>query len=398
MTPAQGRDGLLSTSYPTRMLLVCSLGWATIQCGRFVLPPLVPAIRSSLGLSDAAIGLTFTAFGLVYAVTQYPSGAYSDELTRATLILPGFAAIAGSFALLGLSTTVPLFVGAMVVFGVGKGLYTPPTRALLGDLFTARRGRALGIYSAATDLGGLVGAGGLAVVVLATATWQVAFLPLAALLGLVTALYLVWNREALRPRRVEMAPGATARRIVATPAQRLLLSAYAVFFFVVGGLTNFLPALLVEGGLSEQAASASFALLFAVGLLIKPAAGELSDRFPRLGVSIAMLVVSAVGVALLLVVDSALAVVAGTVLAAAGYKTQFPITDAVVMEAAPADRMGGDLGAARAVFLTASSLGPGFVGVVAELASFAVAFQVLVVLLLVSAGILGVEYRRRETA
>ncbi len=394
MTPVQGRDGRLDTDYPTRMLVVCSLGWATIQCGRFVLPPLVPAIRSSLGLSDAAIGLTFTAFGLVYAVTQYPSGTYSDTLSRATLILPGFLAITGSFVLLGLSTTVWLFVLAMLAFGVGKGLYTPPTRALLGDLFTARRGRALGIYSAGTDLGGVVAAIGLAVVVLETTVWQAAFVPLAGLLGLVTVLFLRWTRESLELRRVEMAPRATARRIVATPAQRILLGAYAIFFFVVGGLTNFLPALLVEGGLSEPAASASFGLLFAVGLLIKPAAGELSDRFPRLGVSIAMLLVSAFGVALLLLVDSVLAVAAGTILAAAGYKTQFPITDAVVMEAAPADRMGGDLGAARAVFLTASSLGPGFVGIVADLASYAAAFWVLAGLLVVSAGILGIQFRR----
>jgi MFS family permease len=377
------------------MLAVASLGWATIQFGRFVLPPFVDTIESSLGMSSFEVGLAFTAFTLVYAVTQYPSGAYSDAIGRATLIVPGFLAIVASFVLLGLSTTAAVFWIAMVAFGIGKGLYTPPTRALLGDLFTARRGRALGIYSAGTDVGGLLGSG-VAFVVLGSVAlvWQAVFWPLAVILTLSTALFVYWNREPYESRRVAMAPAATAKRLLATPTQRNLLLAYALFFFVVGGLINFLPKLIIESGFSESLSAVIYALLFAVGLVIKPAAGELSDRFPRLGVSIAMIVMSAAGIGVLLVFESFLAMVLGTIVTAAGYKTQFPITDAVIMEAAPSENMGGDLGAARAVFLGANSLGPAFVGFVATYASFAAAFAGLGLSLLVSAGILAIEYRR----
>jgi MFS family permease len=394
--PQSLRRRASAPSYPTRMLLVVSLGWATIQCGRFVLPPLIPAIRTGLGLSEAGIGLAFTAFGLLYAVIQYPSGASSDTLSRATLILPGFVTLVASLVVLGLATTTVLFVAGILLLGVCKGLYTPPSRALLGDLFTARRGRALGIYSAGTDLGGLA-ASGIAFVILSTAAlaWQAAFIPLAVIAGLVTVLFAVWNRESLEPRRVEMDPAGTLGRLLATPAQRNLLVAYSIFFFVVGGIITFLPELLIEFGVAESLAAGFYSLLFVVGLVIKPAAGELSDRFPRLGVSIAMLVTSAAGVCGLLLFQSIPALVVGTVVTAVGYKTQFPITDAVILEAAPSENMGGDLGAARAVFLGTNSLGPGFVGVVADQASFALAFWALAAGLLLSAGILALQYRRQ---
>jgi len=375
------------------MLAVLALGWATLQGGRFLLPPLLPRITETLGFSPGGIGLALTGFGLVYAVVQYPSGTYSDVLSRATLIVPGFLVLLAGFVLVGLSVTAGLFVVGVVVLGVGKGLFASPSRALLGDLFTARRGRALGLYSAGTDLGGLL-ASGLAVVVLATATWRLAFVPVVAALALVALLFVYWNDEPYRLARVDLAPGATAGRIVATREQRELVVAFAIFYFFVGGLTNFFPTLLVETGFSEPVAGASFALVFAVGLLTKPTAGEVSDRFPRLLVGSAGLLVAIAGLAVVLVEPNLPVVAVGTVLVAAGYKTQFPIADAVVMEAAPSESVGGDLGAARAVFIGASALGPGFVGLVAEVAGFRLAFWLLAASLLASAGLLARQYRR----
>jgi MFS family permease len=391
---------LPALSYQSRMLLVLSAGWATLQCGRFLLPPLLPRITDVLAFSPAGIGAALTVFGLVYAVVQYPSGTYSDSLSRATLILPGFVVLLASFVAIGAAVTAAIFVVAVVLLGVGKGLFASPSRALLGELFTARRGRALGIYSAGTDVGGVIAAG-LAVVVLATTTWRMAFVPVVAVLALVTLLYVLWNREAYEVERVEIAAGETAGRLLATQAQRERLVAFAVFYFFVGGLTNFFPTLLVRGGFSETVAGASFALIFATGMVTKPVAGDVSDRFPRLAVAIGGLLVAVVGMCLILLAPQfpgpqLAAVAVGTILAAVGYKTQFPIADTVVMEAAPEGSMGEDLGAARGVFLAANAVGPGVVGLIAEQTDFVVAFWVLTATLLVSIGLLAKQYRRES--
>lgn len=388
-------ESIRGLSHESRILVSLALGWGALQCGRFLLPPLLPRITETLGFSPAGIGLALTVFGVVYAFTQYPSGAYSDALTRATLIVPAFAVLLVGFVAVGASTSKALFVAAMVVLGLGKGLYASPSRALLGDLFTARRGRALGIYSAGTDVGGLV-ASGLAVAAITFAVWRIAFVPVVVVLAAVMVLYAVWNREGYEFVRVPLSPGETAGRIAATTKQRETLVAFSVFYFFVGGITNFLPTLLVEEGFSEALAGGGFALLFAVGAVTKPVAGEVSDRFPRMIVGIAGLLVAVVGMALVLSGPSPVFVAFGVVLTAVGYKTQFPISDSLVMDAAPSGGMGEDLGAARAVFLGANAVGPGVTGLIAEFTSFGVAFWVLTASLFISMGLLAKRYLRER--
>jgi MFS family permease len=375
------------------MLVVLSLGWAVLQGGRFLLSPLLPRITETLSLSDAGAGIALTAFGLVYAVTQFPSGTYSDKLSRATIILPAFLVLVASFVFIGVPGGVALFVFGLLLLGLGKGLYASPTRAMVGDLFSQNRGRALGIYAAGTDAGGLLAAG-IAAYVLATTTWRWAFLPIVVVLALVTLLFVLWNTEPYTVERVPLGAEETLDRIVATQAQRERLAAYALFYFAVGGLINFYPSLLVDSGFSETLASGAFALIFVVGVVVKPVAGDVSDRYPRLLVSAVGLLLAAIGFAVIVLAGSLPLVALGTVLAAIGYKTQFPIADAVVIEAAPAENVAGDLGAARGIFLGANALGPGFVGLVADLASFALAFWGLAVALLLSAVILARQYAR----
>lgn len=380
--------------YRTRMLVSLSLGWAALQCGRFALSPLLPRIQATLGLTSAAVGLALTLFGLVYAVVQYPAGVASDRLSRASLLVPGFLVIVLAFLVLAGSVTPWLFVLAVVLLGVGKGLYASPSRAMVGDLYGANRGRALGIYSAGTDLGGLVAAG-LAVAVLATTTWRATYVPIVVVLALVAGLYGLWNRESIARDRVQLDPRSTVDRVLATRAQREQVVAFSLFFFVVGGVTNFYPTFLVNArGVSESVAGLSFALIFVVGLVVKPGAGVVSDRFPRLLVSVAGLLLAAVGLTLVIVGPGLGSVAVGTVLTALGYKTQFPIADAVIIEAAPATEIGGDLGAARAAFLGANALGPGVVGVVAFLTTWGHAFALLAVGYVGAAILLAAQYRR----
>ncbi|MFT4883480.1 MAG: putative MFS family arabinose efflux permease [Natronomonas sp.] len=374
--------------YTGRMLAVLALAWATLQLARFAIPPLLPEIRADLSMSLTEAGIALTVFQAVYAVFQYPSGRLSDSWSRATLLAPSFLVLAVGCLLMGGARGFLFFVVGTAVFGLGKGLYAIPSRAMLSDLFVERRGRALGVFSAGTDLGGVL-ASIAAVLAIAYATWRVVFLPVAVLLVALLALFVVWNRESYVVHDADLEVMSTARRLLATPRQRWTIVAFVLFYFMVNGVLNFLPEFLRETkSFSPELASGTYALLFAFGLFVKPVSGALSDRFPRHTVSVVGMVLAAAALALLVTAGSVLGIAAAIVLFAFGYKAQFPVIDAILLDAAPDEKTGADLGAARTLFLGIGSLGPTFVGVVAERLNFTVAFAGLAGTLVVAAGIL----------
>jgi MFS family permease len=374
--------------YGGRMLVGLSVAWAVLQGGRLLLSPLLPTIIDSLHITAATAGFALTALSLVYAATQYPSGRLSDSWSRATLIVPGLGLLVLAFLALWVATSYAGFVVALLLLGIGKGLFVIPSRALLADLFVERRGQALGIYTAGTDIGGLV-ASGLAVVALAAGAWRTPFLPVAGVLSLATVTYVGWNREPYRVESADLELRETARRLATTAQQRRTLVAFALFYFFVGGFINFFPTYLAEAkGLDPALASAVFALVFVAGFVSKPVAGGLSDRFPRQTISVGGFLLGATALVVILLVSWLPLLALAVVALAVGYKAQFPIADALLLDAAPEGNAGGDLGAARAFFLTVGALGPAYVGVTATAFGYPVAFGGLAGCLLVAAGVI----------
>lgn len=382
------REERLVGGYTGRMLTVMALAWATLQLARFAFPPLLPEIRTDLSLSLAEAGLALTVLQGVYAVFQYPSGRLSDTWSRATLLAPSFLVLAAGCLLVADAPGFAAFVVGVAVFGLGKGLFAIPSRALLSDLFVERRGQALGIFSAGTDLGGVL-ASGAAVVVIAVASWRAVFPPVAVVLVGLLALFVVWNRESYETGRTNLEVVPAARRLLATPRQRRSIAAFVLFYFMVNGVLNFLPEYLRETKSFPPAlAGGTFALLFVFGIAVKPLSGAISDRFSRYAVSVVGMCLAAAALLALVVADTVATVVVAVGCFAVGYKTQFPVIDAILLDAAPDANVGSDLGAARTLFLGLGGLGPAFVGGVADAFGFTVAFAALAGTLVVAAVIL----------
>ena len=383
---AQERDRFI-IGYGWRMLLVVSFGWAVIQTVRFILPVLLPDIRLDLSLSLTQGGIALTVLNLAYGLSQYPGGRYSDSWSRITVIIPGLILLVlGSFFLWAAWGFLSLVL-ACGLFGIGMGLYAIPVRALISDLFDQHRGRALGVLAAGADIGGVV-ASGLAILTLAIATWQTPFFPIAILLGSVAVLYFVWSTESFAYKPTSLGIVSTTRRMITTPSQRWTLVVFTLFYFMMTGVINFLPEFLrTAKGFSPGMASASFALLFGFGIVIKPLAGSISDKFSRRLISATGLLICTVALFILILVGSVAAVLIGIFLFALGYKAQLPLMDAIIMDDAPQSSMGADLGAARTLFLGVGSLGPAVVGFLTDMYNFTVSFAFLGLCLVIAAGI-----------
>jgi MFS family permease len=380
-------DERLLRGYAGRLLLAASLGWLAIQAGRLLVSPLLPAIIADLGISEFQAGIALSVIWGLYALLQFPSGRLSDRLSRKTLLVAGLVLVAAGFALLASAPTYLLFLAGAAVVGVGAGLYPTAARALVSDLFVARRGQAFGIHTSSGDLGG-VAAAGLATVVLAVAVWRAAWLPVVTVLVLVAAALHVWSREEYVLARADLAVGATARRLLGNGDLRWLLVAYALYAFSWQAATGFLPTYLQVGkAFSPGVANAGFGALFVVGVVVKNLAGSLSDRVPRSTVAPAALALAALGLVAVVLSSTPVAVTAGVVAFAAGLMAFPPVMQAYLMDAFPDDSAGGDLGATRTVYIGLGALGPTYVGGVASVVSYDAAFAGLVGCLAVSASL-----------
>lgn len=375
----------LVRDYEGRLLLAVSLGWLAIQAGRLVLSPMLPTVRTDLAMSSTQAGLVFTVVWGLYALLQYPSGRLSDALSRRLLLVAGLLLAALGFAILGTAPTYPVFLLGAVVVGLGAGLYPTAARALISDLYVRRRGQAFGLHTASGDLGGVTAAG-LAAVVTAVAVWRLAYLPVVlAVLSAALALHL-WGRESYAVGSADLAVTATARRLFSTPALRRLLVAYTLYAFVWQAATGFLPTYLRVGKeLPPWVGTVAFALLFGVGVMVKPAAGTLSDRVHRDRLAPAVAGLGAVALLGVVLAPGIPTTLLAVVAFSAGLMAFPPVMQAHLMDTFPTDTAGGDLGAMRSVYIGLGSLGTTYTGAVADLASYRLAFFGLTMLLGLSA-------------
>lgn len=104
---------------------------------------LVPIVLLSLerGLSVATIAALVVAYGITIAVLELPTGGLADVLGRKPVLIASAVAGAAGLLLLGLATTVAVFVASAVLRGVARALSTGPLEAWYVDTVHAEHGR-----------------------------------------------------------------------------------------------------------------------------------------------------------------------------------------------------------------------------------------------------------------
>lgn len=382
-----GDDERLLTGYTGRLLLLVSVGTTVVMTTRLALAPLLPRIIADLGISPGLAGIALSVTWAMVAVCRYPGGRLADRLSRKTVLAAGLLAATAGAALMLRAGSYGAFLLAAAVLGVGIGLWLPAAVVSVSDLFVERRGQAYGVYEAFFNLAG-VAAAGVALLVPAVLGWRDGYLAMVALLVVVVALLHRWSAEPYRLDPPTLGLRETVVRVFATRRIRRLVVAFALLAFANEGAITFLPTFLqVEKGLSPALASNAFAAFFVVGMLVNPFAGVLGDRFGALRVATAAGVVSATGVALLVVAESRTLALVGVAVLALGLTANWPVMLAHLMDAVPSSSVGGDFGAVGTVFIAVGSLGPGYVGLVAERTGFGVAFTGLAACLVAYAGV-----------
>jgi MFS family permease len=307
--PRQGRRGLApptARAASTIFWLLTAVNFLN-YLDRIVFVAVGPALKESFHLNDGQVGVTASAFLLVYTVAALPMGLLADRGSRTKIIAVGVAlwslatwytAIAHTFA--------ELFVGRAVL-GIGEASYIPAGAALLAAYYpAARRAEVLSRWGASTLVGTAVGfiAGG---VIAQHIGWRFAFV-LCGPPGLLLA-WLIWratDRQAYdeadrrvlaaqatqmpaAPRGIYAVPHALAsmvaqvRAVLRSPTVRLTILLQALGLFVATPSLVFVPIYLKTHyhlGLQTTSLLAG-GVLIPAGVLGTIAGGVLADRLGR---------------------------------------------------------------------------------------------------------------------
>jgi len=314
-----------------RRLLAINLGASVAFTAMYSTQAILPQIGQEFGVSPAQAGLTLSAVTLALAFASLGAGRLADRLGARRVMLVCSTALAVLSAAVALAPTFPALVGLRALQGaVVPGITVAGLAFLHNDLPAAWRGRVSGFYIAANTIGGLVGRLGVGLSV-AVIGWR-GGLGMVALLaaGGTTTLALGMPRggphtsadaadetpdemggEVALVAAPEAVAGAGAGASLRAVARRLwwapLLGGTVFFPFLT--LFTYTPYRLESPPFNLSAGATSLIyLVYLLGAVASPLAGQISDRIGRRPTILAALALTALG--LLLATVDALAVAA----------------------------------------------------------------------------------------
>ncbi|MCX5341555.1 MFS transporter [Streptomyces atratus] len=134
-------------------LVITSVAGFMAALDNLVVTTALPSIRKSLGGELAELEWTVNAYTLTFAVLLMFGAALGDRFGRRRLFLVGLTVFTGASAAAALSPGINELIVFRAVQGVGAAIMMPLTLTLLtAAVPPARRGAALGIFSAVTGL------------------------------------------------------------------------------------------------------------------------------------------------------------------------------------------------------------------------------------------------------
>ncbi len=202
------------SSYQFRLLAVLALINFVNFAARQVFVPLIPMLRTQLGISDEQLGSLQTLLLIVLALGSIPSGFLADRISRKAIIAFGILFWSAATFAGGLAKGFMMLLVARSFVGLGEAAYAPAAQSMISGSFPhERRASAQAIFASGMLLGGAFGQviGG---IVAPHYGWQKALFVVACA-GIVPAIALFWVQEPPRGPRSEVVP---LRKILSVPA------------------------------------------------------------------------------------------------------------------------------------------------------------------------------------
>ncbi|ADD07184.2 major facilitator superfamily transport protein (plasmid) [Natrialba magadii ATCC 43099] len=390
-------------------LVAVAVGWGLLNGTRMIYPVIIPHLETAYGLSLAVSGLLVTVLWFFAAIGQLPGGMLADRYSERKLMAVGAAIVALSLGIIVTSSSALVLFVATALWGLGHSLYPIARITFLSNLYPGRLGSALGVTMATGDIGQTV-LPPIATLLAAAIAWQAGLgfvAPLLLLAGL--AVVATSSTKSARSRRLkeEQEAAETAARSdsdaasdgdsstqslsdllsvfaeLRRPAMGLMTGILFLYMFIWQSFTAFYPTYLTRiKDLSPTTASVLFGFFFAVGVLVKPAAGAAYDRIGMRIALISILTPAVAGFLLLPFVDSVWLLVVITALISTMLGTG-AVTQSYLADSFSKEMQGSGLGVVRTVSASLAATGPVIFGVIGDYGYFDQGYIALAVIMAV---------------
>ena len=343
--------------------------------------PLLPFIRSDLGLDYTQSGLVISAFSLAYGLSQLPSGWLADRIGPRILITTSTSGVALAGFLVGLSPDFMMMIVCFVLMGLVGGGYHPAAPTLISAAVDTRlQGRAMGLHmmggSTPFFLAPLAAA-----VIAGTFGWRATFVAL-SVPTMVFGIILYRLMERLRGRidtekkkfetrqeAVSRAPGRF-RRLV--PFIVLSTITQAVAFTVI----SFIPLFMIDQmGVSKETAATFLSIIYSAALWATVGGGYLSDRFGAVPVVLLACLVTGPVIYLMTHASYGIGIVFLLFLLGVSQYVRLPVCEAYLVSEAPVHYRSTIMGIYFFSFIEGGGLLTPVMGYLIDRFGFPVSFQ-----------------------
>ncbi len=407
-------DRTVAASDKRKLTILSRAGHSANDMYWFVLPVVLPIVLRDYGFSYTEAGGFLTSFLCVLAVVSFFVGKLADHLPRVVLLSGGFFFASGFLLASGFLPGFTLFMVFLLLAAAGVASYHPVMYAVISEATTTRTGKMFATFERFGALGVLVllFVHGLLIDYIG---WKgVVFI--ACVPGFVMGALLYINKRILEYQDVAGCSGThgdekraaasvtepadddrnkqiNGRRSSGAGIRNTVLGILILFFcsVVLRTLTataviNFMPTYLAETtgfGVSFSSFMSAFVFVGAIGASFF--VGHLADRFGPIrslvttSILAGVFLLSATYVTQPWMLPVALIILGGTISGA------IPLQNMILSTFSGNGRKGSAFGMLMGIMTVANSLGPLFLGMIADRIGLTITFRMAAVPVLLSA-------------
>jgi MFS family permease len=359
----------------TKDFLSISITSFFLFMGFYILLTTLPLyILDDLRGDETQVGLIISVFLIAAVISRPFTGKWIDELGRRKILLASLLVFAVSSLLYFWADSTPALLALRFLHGIGFGMATTATGAIVADLVpNERRGEGLGYYAMFMNLAMVIGPfAGLTIVQYANFVWIFA---LCTVLSFIALLLGVFVKMPQRAEGSAKHPKFTLSSLFEKNAVPVAVAA-GILAFAYAGILSFISVYAKELGLLE-AASFFFVVYAAFIIMSRPFTGRWFDTYGENKVIYPGIILFAAGLFLLSQANSTFLFLLSGAIIGLGYGTIVPSLQTVAIKRADPSKRGLATSTFFTLFDTGIGLGSYILGILAVQIGFSTLYFTL---------------------